>query len=107
MSSITLFYIILAGILALAIALFQYYKNKKSMSVLNMLFSFFRFISLFSILLLLINPKFQQVKISIEKPNLVIAVDNSNSMEHLGQSKKVRNLIENLTNNQDLTQPQE
>ena len=102
MSSITLFYIILAGILALAIALFQYYKNKKSMSVLNMLFSFFRFISLFSILLLLINPKFQQVKISIEKPNLVIAVDNSNSMEHLGQSKKVSNLVENLTNNQDL-----
>ncbi len=102
MSSITLIYIFLAGLFALALALFQYYKNKKSMSVLNMLFSFLRFISLFSILLLLINPKFQQVKLSVERPNLVVAVDNSNSMEHLGQSKKIKDLVERLSNNSDL-----
>ena len=56
------------------------------MSKINMLFSFLRFISIFSVLLLLINPKFEQVKLSVEKPNLIIAVDNSNSILHLNQN---------------------
>jgi len=96
MSSVTLIYIILAGILALSLALFQYFKYKKSMSKINMLFSFLRFISIFSVLLLLINPKFEQVKLSVEKPNLIIAVDNSNSILHLNQNTKVSALVDRL-----------
>jgi len=102
MSSETLIYIILAGILALSLSLFQYLKNKKSMSSLNMLFSFLRFATIFSVLLLLINPKFEQVKLSVEKPNLVIAVDNSNSILHLNQNTKVSSLVNRLTNNNKL-----
>lgn len=102
MSSETLIYIILSGILALLLALFQYFKNKKSMSKLNMLFLFLRFITVFSILLLLINPKFEQETLSVEKPNLVIAVDNSSSIVHLKQNAKVSILVEKLATNTKL-----
>jgi len=102
MSSETLLYIILAGIVALSLALFQYISKRKSMSKLNMLFAFLRFISIFSILILLINPKFNQTTFTTEKPNLVIAVDNSNSIKHLNQSEKVKTLVETISENSEL-----
>ena len=102
MQTETLLYIILAGIIALLLALFQYGTKKRRLSKLNMLFSFLRFISIFSVLLLLINPKFDQVTLSTEKPNLIIAVDNSNSIIHLNQDKKVRDLVETISTNTDL-----
>ena len=102
MSTETILYIILAGIVALLLALFQYFTKNKDMSKLNMLFSFLRFISIFSVLLLLINPKFDQVTLSTEKPNLIIAVDNSNSIIHLNQDNKVRDLVETISTNKGL-----
>lgn len=102
MKTETLIYIILAGIGAILLAVFQYYKKEKSMSKLNMLFSFLRFLSIFSVLLLLINPKFEQVRFSIEKPNLVIAIDNSSSIKHLNQDTQVLNLVERLSNDKNL-----
>ncbi|MDD7885793.1 VWA domain-containing protein [Flavivirga sp. 57AJ16] len=102
MQTETIIYIILAGITALFLALFQYYTKKKSMSRLSMLFSFLRFLSIFSMLLLLINPKFEQVKLSVEKPNLVVAIDNSSSIKHLNQDKQVLNLVERLSNDDHL-----
>lgn len=102
MSSETLLYIILAGIVALFLALFQYYKKEKSMSKLTMLFSFLRFLTIFSAFLLLINPKFNQVTLTTEKPNLIVAVDNSNSIIHLNQNEKVVSLVESLSNNEAL-----
>lgn len=98
----TLLYIILAGIIALLIACFQYFKKAKSMSKLNMLFAFLRFITLFSVLLLLINPQFEKNTISVEKPYLVVAIDNSNSIKYLKQNDKTIHLIEELSNNNDL-----
>ncbi len=102
MQTETIIYIILAAIIALFLALFQYFTKEKSMSKLNMLFSFLRFLTIFSILLLIINPKFNQVTLSTEKPNLVIAVDNSNSIIHLNQDKKVNDLVEKIKTNESL-----
>jgi hypothetical protein len=59
----TIIYILLAGIVALLLAGFQYYTPKKSMSKWNMLFLFLRFLTLFAILLVLINPKFEQIPV--------------------------------------------
>lgn len=98
MSSQTLIYIILAGIIALSIALFQYKYKVKQQSKLNFVFAFLRFITIFSILLLLINPKFEKVNYYNEKPNLVIAVDDSESIPFLKQEEKVENLLELLSN---------
>jgi hypothetical protein len=102
MQTETLLYIILAGFIALTLALFQYIKNRKSMSKLSMLFSFLRFLTLFAILLLIINPSFNQIKTSIEKPNLVVAIDNSSSITHLKQNIKVLDFIKKLKSNKEL-----
>ncbi|GAA4969481.1 VWA domain-containing protein [Algibacter aquimarinus] len=96
MQTETLFYIIIAGIIALGLALFQYLTKKKTLSRLNILFAFLRFLSFFSVLLLIINPSFDQIKVSIEKPNLVVAIDNSTSIKHLKQDENVLRLIEEI-----------
>lgn len=97
----TLLYIIIAGITALLLALFQYiYKSKKKK--LNPIFSFLRFITIFSILLLIINPKFEKVTLFNEKPNLVIVVDDSESVKHLEQDQNVNQLLASLKNNTEL-----
>ena len=98
----TLLYIIFSGIIAIGIAAFQYYTNKKSMSKLNMLFLFLRFITIFSILLLLVNPKLQQLTVSTEKPHLVIAIDNTNSITFQNQDVNSKNSVSALTTNSDL-----
>ena len=102
MSSETLIYIILAGIIALGLAHFQYFTKNKSMSKLNMLFSFLRFLSVFAVLILIINPSFDKIKIAIEKPNLIVAIDNSSSVSHLKQDRSVLEFVENIKNNNDL-----
>lgn len=102
MQTETFLYIILAGIIALLLAFFQYLNKNKSMSKLNMLFSFLRFLTIFSVLLLLINPKFEQVSVVVEKPNLIVAVDNSKSIVHLNQKRNVKSFIDNLKKNNAL-----
>ncbi len=102
MSTETLLYIILSGILALLLALFQYLYKAKA-SKLNMLFAFLRFLTYFSILLLIINPKFDKTTFYDEKPNLVIAVDNSSSIKHLKQDEKAQVLVDDIKRNKELT----
>lgn len=103
MSSITLVFIILAGLIALSLALFQYWSKSKRHSKLNWTFIFLRFITVFAILLLIINPKFEHLEVTTEKPNLVIAIDNSSSVKHLNQDGNVLEILKSLTSNNDLT----
>ncbi|MEW4924471.1 VWA domain-containing protein [Algibacter sp. 2305UL17-15] len=104
MSSETLLYIILSGILALLVALFQYSYKSKQNSNLSLIFTFLRFLTIFSILLLLINPKFDQVKVYTEKPNLVLAIDNSNSIEHLNQKENALEFLKSIQSNSELAE---
>ncbi|MEP5341450.1 MAG: VWA domain-containing protein [Algibacter sp.] len=100
MSSETLIYMILSGIIALLLALFQYgYKSKSSLKR-KILYTFLRFVTLFSILVLIVNPKFEQIKLYTEKPNLVIAVDNSSSIKHLNQAESTLRVLESITKNE-------
>ena len=104
MNTETILFIILAGIIALSLALFQYvYKSKKRTKV-NMLLTFLRFVTIFSVLLLLINPKFDKITYFNEKPNLVIAVDNSESVAYLKQNSRVKQLIAELESNKPLNE---
>lgn len=102
MSVETILYIIFASITALFLALFQYYYKNKNRTTLSISLSILRFVTVFSVLLLLINPKFQQVKLTTEKPDLVVAVDNSNSIKYLKQNEKVLNLVASIANNAEL-----
>ncbi|WP_026755981.1 hypothetical protein [Sediminibacter sp. Hel_I_10] len=94
--------IILAVIIALAIALFQYVYKSKKRTKIYWLLTALRFVTIFSILLLLINPKFDSISYYNEKPNLVVAVDNSESVDYLGRSEEVISLINSLKTNDAL-----
>ncbi|WP_194767539.1 VWA domain-containing protein [Tamlana sp. I1] len=102
MSSETLIYIILAGTIALLLALFQYFYKAKSMSTRNMLFAFLRFITIFSVLLLIVNPSFEQTTLTVEKPNLIVAIDNSSSVKNLKQDINALKFLNEIKTNSAL-----
>ncbi|MEP0134232.1 MAG: vWA domain-containing protein [Eudoraea sp.] len=86
----TVFLILFAAILAFGLVIFQYYYKSKSKGFLYIGLSFLRFIALFCVFLLLINPKISKEQYSLEKANLIILADNSSS---IGQANGVNQLI--------------
>ncbi|MFH6603771.1 VWA domain-containing protein [Maribacter algicola] len=80
MDTKTVLLIVLAGIIALAVVVFQYYKYAKKRRNLAVILSFLRFIALLAILLLLINPKFSKQVLTLQKTNLIVLADNSSSV---------------------------
>ena len=101
MNSQTIIFIVISGIIALLLALFQYiYKSKKSK--VKLWLAVLRFVSIFAILLLLVNPKFEAVSYYEEKPNLVIALDNSESVAYLKQDEKAKTAFQNLITSTEL-----
>ena len=101
MNTQTLVLILFSGLLALFIALFQYvYKSKRSKITWSLVF--LRFLSIFCILLLIVNPKFKSVSYFEEKPNLVVAIDDSESISYLKQDEKAKVLFDKLNNNAQL-----
>lgn len=97
-------YLLLATIASLAIAVFFYYKNLKNKEKVSYMLTFFRFTSLLSVFILLINPKIEQQIITIVKPNLVVVVDNSSSIKNSNQSDEVLRLIEKLKGDKSLNE---
>ncbi len=76
----TVLLIILAALFALGLVLFQYYYKTKRKGRLTVVLSFLRFLALFSVFLLLINPEFTKNEYRVEKANLIVLVDNSTSV---------------------------
>ncbi len=77
------------------------YKSKQSVR-LSWIFGVLRFITIFSILLLIINPKFESETYTTEKPKLPILIDNSASVEVLEQNENVLELIQKLKESKKL-----
>lgn len=102
MTNSTIVYIILCILLALFIALFQYKHRSKLNKKLSTALAVLRFVTVFILLLLLINPKFENITYYNEKPNLVIAVDNSESINFLNQKDNALQALEKLQNNLEL-----
>lgn len=97
MQTSTILYIVLAAIVALGLVIFQYYYKTKKRGKLNVLLSFLRFIGLFGIFLLLINPKFTKNEYALEKANLVVLTDNSSSVEI--DKNEVTDLLDKIEDN--------
>ncbi|SDR76011.1 hypothetical protein [Winogradskyella sediminis] len=102
MSKLTLLYITIAAITALLLALFQYLYKSKLKSNLKYLLAALRTISIFGIFLLLINPKFESFTYFNEKPTLVVAIDNSESVSYLKQDEKSKEVVNTLMNDSEL-----
>jgi len=96
MQTETIIYIIISGIIALLVALFQYKYKVKHLPNRQMVLVALRFVSVFSLLVLLINPKFESQSVYLEKPNLVVAMDNSSSITYLKQDDNALDLLDKI-----------
>ena len=90
----TILYIIGSGILALFIALFQYIYKSKRIASLEFSRSEVHFV--FSLLLLVINPKFENKESKIIKPVLAVVVDNSQSVKYLNKDSVASKAVQSL-----------
>ena len=102
MTTETILYIIIAGVISLALAVFMYGYKSKQKGSLRWVFGILRFITLFSILLLIINPKFKSETYTVEKPKLPVLIDNSASIGELDQKGNVSQLLQKLKDNSAL-----
>lgn len=99
MTTATVFLLLISILIAGGLSFFQYLYKAKNKSNLNLFLAFLRFLSLFGILLLLINPIVTSSKLEIIKPALVIAVDNSSSVFNLNADKVARKIVDKLQTN--------
>jgi len=102
METATLLLIISATIFALFIAGFQYIYKTKEKSQLNYWLFIVRFLSIFSILILLINPSIKRTSVETIKPTLFVAVDNSTSIKYNSQIQNIENFVNTIKNDSKL-----
>lgn len=102
MQTETILYIILAFLLSLSVASFQYFYKIKIRSRVNSLLFALRSVSVFLLLLLLINPIIERKQLVNEKPILSVLVDNSISVKHLNQENTVHALLASFKENTSL-----
>lgn len=92
----TLLLILLAAIVALGLAIFQYFFRAKRAKI-NWVLALLRFLTWFFAFLLLINPKFTSTEPYVEKSNLVLLYDNSSSIENNNGLSEIRTIQEQFS----------
>lgn len=98
----TILLIILSLIIAAGVSYFQYYYKAKSKLKVNLLLAFLRFLGVFSLLLLLINPIITSVNNITEKPVLAVVTDNSNSIAYLKANETAKEVHSKLVSDKAL-----
>lgn len=102
MNKSTLVLIILSVIVAGGLSYFQYFYKAKSKSNTTKLLAFLRFLSVFGLLLLLINPIVSRSTFETVKTPLPIVVDNSSSIVDLKANQVAKELYEKISSNSKL-----
>ncbi len=96
MSGTTILLIFLAAVAALALSAFQYFYKSKISSTRAWSLAFFRFLALFALMVLLINPKIVNREYYVEKPDLLLAIDNSASISNFGVTEEVTDYVTSI-----------
>ena len=102
MTTTNILLIIAVTIIALMVAIFQYFFKAKRNSKKTILFAFLRFLGVFLILLLLVDPKITITTTKEQKPQLSLLVDQSKSISFLNQHKKANEIVATINNNESL-----
>lgn len=102
MTTSTILLILLSVIISGAVAFYHYLFKADTQNKINWVLAFLRFISVFSLLLLLINPVISRKTIETNKIPLAIVADNSRSISELKANNLEKELFEKLTTNADL-----
>lgn len=100
MATQTLLLLLLNFACASGLTYLLYYKlkNDKTQRVLALL----RFLSFFLIGILLINPELESTETRLETPQLIFAVDNSESIQKLGQPELINAFISDIKTDDEL-----
>ena len=102
MTSKTVLFLILAVIIAILMTYFQYFYKTKDKSKTNLFLSILRFLSILSILILLINPKIKSTEFEEIKPQLNVLVDNSSSIANANEQQHINTFLNQLKENTSL-----
>lgn len=98
----TVFLILLAAILAVVLVIYQYHYKTRRRGFLYITLSFLRFIAMFCVFLLLINPQITKDQYSLEKTNLILLSDNSSSVEEVGGAEQLIQVKDQIKYNTDI-----
>ena len=99
MTTNTIMLLLLSLVIAGGLSYFQYFFKAKNKSNVIWFLAFLRFLAIFGLLLLLINPIMTKNTLEITKTPLAIAVDNSSSIVALKSDKKANELYQALISN--------
>jgi hypothetical protein len=102
MTTATVLLIVFSLLIAGSLSFFQYLYKAKNKSKVNLFLAFLRFLPIFGVLLLLINPIITRNTLEIVKTPLPIVVDNSSSVVFLNAEKKAMELYQKLKSNKAL-----
>ncbi|KAF2337073.1 hypothetical protein [Flavobacterium daemonense] len=99
MTTNSILLLLLSLVIAGGLSYFQYFFKAKNKSNLIWFLAFLRFMAIFGLLVLLINPVISKSSLEITKTPLAIAVDNSSSIQALKSDKKAVELYQKLISN--------
>lgn len=102
MTTSTIVLLLLSVLTAAGLSYLQYFYKNKSQSKLIKWLAFLRFLAIFGILLLLINPIIARKTYETVKTPLAIVVDNSKSITELKADAISKEVFEKLASNSDL-----
>jgi hypothetical protein len=99
MTTNTILLLLLSLVIAGGLSYFQYFFKAKNKSNVVVFLAFLRFLAIFGLLVLLINPIMTKNSLEITKTPLAIAVDNSSSITVLKSDKKAEELFQKIISN--------
>ncbi len=99
MTTNTILLLLLSLVIAGGLSYFQYFYKAKNHSNVNVFLAFLRFLIIFGLLVLLINPVMTKNSLEVTKTPFAIAVDNSSSIVALKSDKRVTELYQKLISN--------
>ena len=99
MNSTTILLLLVSILIAAGVSFYQYIYKVKSRTKVTLLLAFLRFITVFGLLLLLINPIVSRKTIETIKTPLPIVIDNSASITDLKADKAAMELFDKLKDN--------
>lgn len=102
MTTSTVLLLILSAIIAFALSFYQYLFRAGKRSNITLFLASLRFISLFVIFILLINPVIARKVFEIKKTPLPVLVDNSQSIKELGREEAATKALEAILSDNGL-----
>lgn len=102
MTNATLFLILLSVIVAGMLSYFQYFYKATTRSTTTKLLAVLRFLALFGLLLLLINPVITRKTFETFKPPLPVVIDNSKSIKELKTDVIAKDVFKKISENSQL-----